>query len=974
MDLEASFPSVPVRRSTRDRKRSSRATEAAVDEALLLAHLDDDLEDLVQYDSLINESEDRESRTDLDYEVPTLTSSTTQTSTRKGKRRKGRARQNAAPPDSETDSSAASDLDNAIKQRDDDESAANLRADTDAAKVCFRVPTDLADIAALEQAQLATGLGMDYARSLTLKADHDQRPIWVLPNGRIFLEAFSPIYRQASDFLVAIAEPVSRPEWIHEYLLTPYSLYAAVSVGLETETMTTVLERLCKTDLPLSVTKLIDKCTRTYGKAKLVLHHNRYYVQSPYPEVLRFLLQDERIAKARVHRPDETGEFRRIAPESQETQPDTLPWLSKPSEKATTPHGEHARDALILELERRLETEASTDEAERLEPLEETLDPTHRNDILDRPHHQSEDEEAQALAAARKLGLDESMFQERTRFRDQLSFEVHPTEVDQVKRRCLELDYPLLEEYDFRNDTLNPSVSIDLKPQTHIRSYQEKSLAKMFGNGRARSGVIVLPCGAGKTLVGVTASCTIKKTCLILCTSAVSVEQWRHQLLLWSTIEEQRISRFTAEQRPGVLGDITVTTYTMVAFGGRRSVESERLLQQIREREWGLMILDEVHVVPANMFRKVLGIVKAHSKLGLTATLVREDLLITDINFLIGPKLYEANWLDLQRQGYLATVQCAEVWCPMTAAFYREYLQRGSAKRRLLYAMNPHKFRTCEFLMKFHESRGDKVIIFSDNIFALRYYATLLRRPFIYGPTSQTERMRILTQFQRNPVCNTIMLSKVGDTSIDLPEANVIIQISGQYGSRRQEAQRLGRILRPKPRPDQNFNAFYYSLVSTDTSEMYFAAKRQQFLIDQGYAFKVIAHIPEMDASPSTGMPDMESELNALAAVLAAEDAEGADTSLADELQRRRLAQMANAPIAKARRVLHAGAQALSGAQDLLYGEFLRPVTTEETPAMDTGSVMLERRIVQHPLFRKRKRQQAALRRASNLSAVEPKG
>jgi DNA excision repair protein ERCC-3 len=966
--MDVGVESAAVRRPVRTRKRSLRAEEAALDEELLLEHLDDDIEDILRYGHDEDETEN-----DLDYEAEFVTDEAD------GKAVQRRSRGKRRPSDADTDRSAVRDA--AAERR-----AAVLQAESDAAKTCFRVPTDLAEIAALEQAQLATGLGVDYARALHLKPDHVQRPIWVLPNGRIFLEAFSPLYRQASDFLVAVAEPYSRPEWIHEYLLTPYSLYAAVSVGLETEAIQTVLERLSKTELPLSVVKLIDKCTRTYGKAKLVLHHNRYYVQSPYPEVLRFLLQDEQIARARVQPAEGAEEFGRIRSEALAAQADVLPWQNKPQHKEHEAEKTMAREQLIEQLERQLEddtantntntsmsTTSTDDEADLRLPQRPTgTTGKHATSggragpkfLLSSSSSQAppRDDEERALAAARELGLDATMFAEQTRFRDLLSFEVHPMEVDQVKRRCLELDYPLLEEYDFRNDTVNPSIVIDLKPQTRIRPYQEKSLAKMFGNGRARSGVIVLPCGAGKTLVGVTACCTIKKTCLILCTSAVSVEQWRHQLLLWSTIDEQRITRFTAEQRPNVLGDITITTYTMVAFGGRRSSESERLLQQIREREWGLMILDEVHVVPANMFRKVLGIVKAHSKLGLTATLVREDLLITDINFLIGPKLYEANWLDLQRQGYLATVQCAEVWCPMTAEFYREYLQRGSAKRRLLYAMNPTKYRTCEFLMKFHEARGDKVIIFSDNIFALRYYATLLRRPFIYGPTSQTERMRILTQFQRNPVCNTIMLSKVGDTSIDLPEANVIIQISGQYGSRRQEAQRLGRILRPKPRPDQNFNAFYYSLVSTDTSEVYFAAKRQQFLIDQGYAFKVIAHIPEMETSPSTGMPDKESELNALAAVLAAEDAEGADTSLADELQRRRLAQLANAPVPKARRVVHTSTQSLTGAGNLLYGEF----THDDAVPAASVPPMLERRVVQHPLFRRRRRQQAAATKRAN--------
>jgi|TARA_B110000261_G_scaffold26325_3_gene28970 DNA excision repair protein ERCC-3 len=291
----------------------------------------------------------------------------------------------------------------------------------------------------------------------------------------------------------------------------------------------------------------------------------------------------------------------------------------------------------------------------------------------------------------------------------------------------------------------------------------------------------------------------------------------------------------------------------MVSAGGKRSESSREVLRQLQGREWGLMLLDEVHVVPAAMFRKVIGITKAHCKLGLTATLVREDEKVEHLNFLIGPKLYEANWLDLQRDGHIANVQCVEVWCPMTAEFFKKYLSRDQAsKRQVLYCMNPNKFMACQYLMQFHEQqRKDKIIVFSDNIFALREYATALRRPLIYGDTSHAERTRVLHAFKFSNEINTIFLSKVGDNSIDIPEANVIIQISSHGGSRRQEAQRLGRILRPKAAAlaamasgkevkvnAHDHNAFFYSLVSTDTEEMYFSTKRQQFLIQQGYAFK----------------------------------------------------------------------------------------------------------------------------------------
>jgi len=421
---------------------------------------------------------------------------------------------------------------------------------------------------------------------LKLKIDHEKRPLWVCPSGKIFLETFSPLYKQAYDFLVAVAEPSSRPEFVHEYVITPYSLYAAVSVGLETETIIRVLERLCKTNLPKEIVTLITSSTKTYGKAKLVLHRNIYYIQSHSSAVLDTLLKDPVVAECCTR--TKTGLFEQKN-------------LALADGKNSSVGKD---DDLVHNIERALE-----------------------EDDLDTPYFEQRDSKVPS---------------------EVFGIEIIAEKVEHVKRRCIELDYPLLEEYDFRNDIRNPNIEMDLKAATKVRPYQEKSLSKMFGNGLARSGVIVLPCGAGKTLVGVVAACTIKKPTLVLCTSAVSVEQWRHQFLLWSTIEDKNISRFTADIKvkkgSGWLGSVTITTYTMVAFGGKRSQESQEILEEMRSREWGLILLDEVHVVPANMFRKVLGVIKAHCKLGLTATLVREDERIEDVNFLIGPKLYEANW------------------------------------------------------------------------------------------------------------------------------------------------------------------------------------------------------------------------------------------------------------------------------------------------------------------------------------------
>ncbi|XVF10564.1 hypothetical protein REPUB_Repub07fG0193300 [Reevesia pubescens] len=721
------------------------------------------------------------------------------------------------------------------------------------------------------------GKKRDFSK-LELKPDHANRPLWACADGRIFLETFSPLYKQAYDFLIAIAEPVCRPESMHEYNLTPHSLYAAVSVGLEAETIIAVLNKLSKTKLPKEMIDFIHASTANYGKVKLVLKKNRYFIESPFPEVLKKLLQDEVIARARIV-----------------------------SENA------HGSDGFTI-----------SKTAGEIE--------TGHDGLLN---------EAEVAAAAEE--------------KETHAFEIDPSQVENVKQQCLPnaLNYPMLEEYDFRNDTVNPDLDMELKPHAQPRPYQEKSLSKMFGNGRARSGIIVLPCGAGKSLVGVSAASRIKKSCLCLATNAVSVDQWAFQFKLWSTIWDEQICRFTSDSKEMFRGNagVVVTTYNMVAFGGKRSEESEKIIEEIRNREWGLLLMDEVHVVPAHMFRKVISITKSHCKLGLTATLVREDERITDLNFLIGPKLYEANWLDLVKGGFIANVQCAEVWCPMTKEFFAEYLKKeNSKKKQALYVMNRNKFRACEFLIRFHElERGDKIIVFADNLFALTEYAMKLRKPMIYGATSHLERTKILQAFKTSRDVNTIFLSKVGDNSIDIPEANVIIQISSHAGSRRQEAQRLGRILRAKGKLEdrmadgkEQYNTFFYSLVSTDTQEMYYSTKRQQFLIDQGYSFKVITSLPPTDAGADLSYYHLDDQLALLGKVLTAGD----DAVGLEQLEE----DADDIALHKARRSM-GSMSAMSGANGMVYMEYSTGKHRLLGPGLKTKPKDPSKR---HYLFKKR--------------------
>lgn len=545
-----------------------------------------------------------------------------------------------------------------------------------------------------------------------------------------------------------------------------------MAVSIDTESIIDVLNRLCKTDVPDSVHAFIRQCTCTFGKAKLVLKENKFYVESAFPDVLRELLRLPTISAARIPHDydaslsdDERARRARIA---------------KSVAKQGITKGTGDDDDFVRSL--------------APQEIEQNLEHTKLGSMIDKQQLQvmddAEDDDDEDFGAS--MGGASSGGQKSTEEAKQnVSFRIHQDHVQEVKRVALAHNYPLMEEYDFKNDTFNPTLQFDLKPTTRIRLYQEKSLSKMFGNGRARSGIIVLPCGAGKSLTGVTAASTIKKSTMILCPNNVSVKQWKEQFLQWTTMSPSVVRMFTAEYKDRLPlkseACILLSTYTMISYSGERAAEAKPIIEAIKEREWGLMILDEVHLAPARVFRKVMNMVNAHCKLGLTATLVREDNLITDLNFLIGPKLYEANWMDLTQQGYLANVQCAEVWCPMTAEFFREYLKSANKThrvQRLLYILNPTKIRVCEYLMKYHThaDRGDKVIIFADDVVALELICTSMGVPFIIGKTQEEERREFISKFKNTSSYPCLGLSSVGDAALDIPEANVIIQVSSHFG------------------------------------------------------------------------------------------------------------------------------------------------------------------------------------------------
>jgi DNA excision repair protein ERCC-3 len=395
-----------------------------------------------------------------------------------------------------------------------------------------------------------------------------------------------------------------------------------------------------------------------------------------------------------------------------------------------------------------------------------------------------------------------------------------------------------------------------IKPGIRVRDYQKIACEKIFwGPNKAHSGILVLPCGAGKTLIGINILALIKRPCVIFCQSSLAVTQWREQILNWTTVPPSKVMRFAGEfssewsPNPWVI----ISTYAMFSTDSSlyRSGQSLKWINYCKQNNWGLMILDEVHQAPAKIFKQVTAGFKTHLKLGLTATLVREDLGVQELPALVGPKLFELDIFTLRMKKHIAEVECHEIRCPMTPLCYAAHAQTADrAIQRLLYIMNLNKVRVCYNLVKFHLSHKRRIMLFCDDLFALRVYAQMLSNiigrkvPSVDGKTENSLRESIVSNFRRAADGDVVLFSKydilegypfvvryskfalcrVGDMSIDLPEADVVIQLAIIQGSRMQELQRIGRVQRPQA---HKARAFFHSLVSDGTSEKGYAEHRR---------------------------------------------------------------------------------------------------------------------------------------------------
>src|SRR5437763_9078123 len=374
------------------------------------------------------------------------------------------------------------------------------------------------------------------------------------------------------------------------------------------------------------------------------------------------------------------------------------------------------------------------------------------------------------------------------------------------------------------------------------RMYQNAAAAAFYAGGAPSggSGVVVLPCGAGKTIVGLAAIADIQRATLILSPNTIAVRQWISEILDKTDIPPEMVGEYSGEGKDNC--PITVSTYQILTY--RRSEEEDfPHFSLFTSFDWGLIIYDEVHLLPAPVFR-ITAEIQARRRLGLTATLVREDGREADVFSLIGPKKYDVPWRELERQGWIATAECHEIRVSMSEDDQLNYAVAEEREKYRLAAENPAKMDVVRHLVAKHHN--DQVLIIGQYLDQLKVLAEELEAPLLTGKTANRQREKLYDQFRRGEL-KRLVVSKVANFAIDLPDANVAIQVSGTFGSRQEEAQRLGRILRPKM---DGGLAYFYSIVTRDTRDQEFSANRQLFLTEQGYRY-VIEDAEELLASSS---------------------------------------------------------------------------------------------------------------------------
>lgn len=443
------------------------------------------------------------------------------------------------------------------------------------------------------------------------------------------------------------------------------------------------------------------------------------------------------------------------------------------------------------------------------------------------------------------------------------SFKINPAQRGLLKQKLIKAGYPA---QDMAGYTPGEPLALKTRRQTRagapfsLRTYQHEAADGFYGGGSVRggSGVVVLPCGAGKTIVGIGCMARVQASTLILTTSTTAVHQWMSELLDKTDLTESQVGEYTGASKE--IKPVTVATYQVLTH--RKSRENEFThLALFDQRDWGLIIYDEVHLLPAPVFQ-VTATLQARRRLGLTATLVREDKREDDVFALIGPKKADVPWKTLEGQGWIAKANCAEVRLAMPEALEQIYITADKRKQFRIAAENPNKLDLVKRILRQHP--GEPALIIGMYVDQLKVLADQLNMPVITGATGQRRRDKLFAAFRLGEL-PALVVSKVANFAIDLPDATLAIQVSGTFGSRQEEAQRLGRLLRPKRGRNQ---AYFYTLVTRDSREQDFSLNRQLFLCEQGYQYRIVdGEADDTALAPSPGRDEAYEMAGATAAL-----------------------------------------------------------------------------------------------------------
>jgi len=605
------------------------------------------------------------------------------------------------------------------------------------------------------------------------------KPMIVQGDGTILLEVENEFYSECRDWLSRFAELVKSPEYIHTYKITPLATWNAAASGLKSEKVLEILQRFSKHQLPQNIVADIQDWFFRYGKLKL-----------------------EKIADKEKSNGDDH-------------QSTNIRYSSSASAFHTIDQQHHPQVNLLLL--------------------------TSSDDLLITEIYNNKSVNKYIL---RKLSSNTLLVDAMYRGR--------------IKNALIKIGYPVEDLVGYVPGDPLPIRLREKMASTNtafcLRDYQNHASEAFYASGSERggSGVIVMPCGAGKTIVGIDIISKVCQETLIIGSSTVGVRQWINELVEKSHIDRNMIGEYTGDLKE--LKPITVTTYQCLTYSSTKARTNKKRqnnnsicrtdsddqrtyphLEIFREKNWGLIIYDEVHLLPAPVFR-ITAEIQAKRRLGLTATLVREDGMEDDVFSLVGPKKFDSPWKELEDQGWIAEAACYEIRIGMDYDYRMKYATSPLRNKYRIAAENPRKFQLVKQLISEHEGGEDSILVIGDYIDQLMQISSFTNAPIITGKTRNSERERLYSLFRRSEI-KLLVVSKVANYAIDLPDANVAIQVSGTFGSRQEEAQRLGRILRPKK---PNKQAYFYTVVSKDTVDQEYASKRQLFLTERGYKYTIV--------------------------------------------------------------------------------------------------------------------------------------